>query len=126
MSGNGEDEAACARLRRCEEALLDAAVRRDRARAAAFLAEDFQEFGSTGRVWSREQVLELLATEEYEAPTMEDVNCKLIAEDVALVTYRTVRADPQSGRVSAALRSSLWTRECGDWRMRFHQGTKTP
>jgi len=106
MSGNGEDEAACARLRRCEEALLDAAVRRDRARAAAFLAEDFQEFGSTGRVWSREQVLELLAT--------------------ALVTYRTVRADPQSGRVSAALRSSLWTRECGDWRMRFHQGTKTP
>ena len=118
------DETACAHLRQCEEALLDAAVRRDRARVAAFLAGDFEEFGSSGRVWSREQVLELLAAEAYEAPTMEDFNCKLIAEDVALVNYRTVRTDPQTGRVSAALHSSLWTREGREWRMRFHQGTK--
>jgi len=66
------DEAIRAHLRACEEALLDAVVRRDRERVAALLSEDFQEFGSSGRVWSREEILEQLATEDYRPPAMED------------------------------------------------------
>src|ERR1700722_10692890 len=91
----------CAHLRSCEEALLDPAVRRDRARVAALLAEDFQEFGSSGRIWSREQTLELLATEDYLPPAMEDFKCDLLSEKVALVTYRTVRISAESGLRSA-------------------------
>ncbi len=113
-----------AHLRACEEALLDAAVRRDRTCVAALLSEDFQEFGSSGRVWSRQQILDLLATENYEPPAMEEFACQRIAEDVALVTYRTVRIDAQTGQQSTVLRSSIWTREAGMWRVRFHQGTK--
>jgi hypothetical protein len=48
-----EDEIA-AHLKRCEESLLDAAVRRNHARVADLLAGDFQEFGSSGRVWTRD------------------------------------------------------------------------
>jgi hypothetical protein len=118
------DEVVCAHLRACEAALLDPAVRRDRERVAALLAEDFQEFGSSGRVWSREEILELLATEDYRPPAMEDFKCDLIGEGVALVTYRTVRMDAESGLRSAALRSSLWAKNSGTWRVRFHQGTK--
>jgi hypothetical protein len=125
MSGNGvRDEAVCAHLRACEEALLDAVVRRDRARVAALLADDFREFGSSGRVWPREEILGLLANEAYLPATMEDFRCAWIAEGVALVTYLTVRIDRESGQTFAALRSSLWTKESGEWRMRFHQGTK--
>lgn len=116
----------CAHLRALEEALLDAAVRRDRARVAALLAEDFLEFGSSGRVWSREEILELLTSEDYQPPVMEDLRCSLIAENVGLVTYRTVRTDDVSGIRSVVLRSSLWLRESGEWRVRFHQGTKIP
>ena len=116
----------CAHLRACEEALLDPAVRRDRARVAALLAEDFQEFGSSGRVWSREQILDLLATEDYEPPAMEDFNCEQIGEGVALVTYRSVRINAQSGQSASALRSSIWVHESGGWRVRFHQGTEAP
>jgi hypothetical protein len=119
----GNSEILCAHLRACEESLLNPAVRRDRARVATLLAEDFEEFGSSGRVWSREQILELLATETYEPPTMEDFKCDLIAEGVALVTYRTVRTDVDSGISSAALRSSIWVKQSGEWRVRFHQGT---
>ena len=125
MSGNGDrDEAVCAQLRACEEALLDAALRRDRGRVAALLADDFREFGSSGRVWPREQILELLASEAYLPATMENFRCAWIAEGVALVTYLTARIDPESGQTHAALRSSLWKKESGEWRMRFHQGTK--
>jgi hypothetical protein len=116
----------CAHLRASEEALLDPAVRRDPARMAALLADDFLEFGSSGRVWTREEILELLATESYDRPAMEDFRCDLIGEDVALATYKTVRVDAGSGSRSAVLRSSLWIREFGEWRVRFHQGTNVP
>lgn len=124
MSGDVERQEICAHLKALEEALLDPKVRRDRAQVAALLAEGFFEFGSSGRVWTREETLELLATEEYQPPAMEDFKCEWIAESVALVTYRTVRTDAESGLRSAALRSSLWVKQSGEWRVRFHQGTK--
>jgi hypothetical protein len=104
-----------------EQSLLDPAVRSDRAQVAALPSEDFEEFGSSGRIWSREQILDLLATESYTPQTMADFKCHRIAEDVALVTYKTVRID--TGQSSAALRSSIWIMEAGEWRVRFHQGT---
>jgi len=119
-------EDICALLRAREEALLDPEVRRDRARAAALLAEGFLEFGSSGRAWSREEILELLESEDYTRPTIEDFQCDSIAEEVALVTYKTIRVDPESGLNAVVLRSSLWIQESGEWRVRFHQGTKVP
>jgi hypothetical protein len=114
----------CAHLRKLEESLLDPSIRRDSAQVAALLAEDFEEFGASGRVWTREQILDLLATEIYQRPAMEDFKCALIAEKIALVTYRTVRTDPHSGERAMTLRSSLWTEQSGRWRVRFHQGTR--
>ena len=112
-----------AHLKHLEETLLDPAVRRDRAQVSALLAEGFREFGSSGRAWSRQQTLDLLALEDYTPPAIQDFRCDRIAEDVALVTYRSVRGSSASGETSAALRSSLWIRESTGWRVRFHQGT---
>ncbi len=117
-------EALSAHLRALEEALLDPAVRKDRARVAALLADDFQEFGASGRVWSRAEILGLLAAATCQPAAMEDFHCHRIAEDIALVTYRTVRTHANTGQRTAALRSSLWTKKSGEWRIRFHQGTK--
>jgi hypothetical protein len=125
-AGRAVDERTCAHLKACEETLLDAAVRRDPAQVAALLAEDFREIGSSGRFWSREEILKLLAEEEYTAPAMEDFQCARISEGVVLVTYRTVRVDARSGLRAAVLRSSIWTRESDAWRVRFHQGTRVP
>lgn len=112
-----------AKLRACERELLDPAVRRDRERVSALLAEDFVEFGSSGKVWTREGILDLLATEDFEPPVMEDFECCEIAEGVALVTYKTIRTNAETGEMSVTLRSSIWSKGSGVWRMRFHQGT---
>jgi hypothetical protein len=119
-------ETLSSHLRACEEALLDPKVRRDPARVAEFLCEDFEEFGSSGRVWSRRQILDLLATEDYQPPAMEDFQCAPIAESVALVTYKTVRVLPDSSERSVILRSTILVEQSGQWRARFHQGTKAP
>ena len=114
-----------AHLRACEEALLDPAVRRDHAQVDALLANNFQEFGASGRAWTREEIFALLATDTCEPTAIEAFHCALIGEGVALVTYRAVRADVDTGLHSASLRSSIWLRQAAMWRLRFHQGTRT-
>jgi len=119
-------DATAAELRELEESLLDTAVRHDRKRLRSMLAENFIEFGSSGRAWTRNSIIELLSRETaFFPPDIEDFRCDFLSDDVALVTYRTVRTDPNSGEVLASLRSSIWTSEAGSWRMRFHQGTRT-
>ena len=117
-------KAVAAELLRAEMLLLDPAIRRDRARVSALLANDFFEFGASGRIWTRDQILDLLATEQYSPPIVEDFACHRIAQDVVLVTYRTVRINQETSRREAALRSSLWIRRSETWTVRFHQGTR--
>jgi len=119
------DAATAAELERLELMLMDPVVRRDREQVSLLLAQDFVEFGSSGRVWTRQPTLELLATETYTPPVVEDFVCRMLGASVALVTYRAVRTNDLSGERVATLRSSLWTRESGIWQMRFHQGTRS-
>jgi hypothetical protein len=111
-----------AQLKRLELLLMDPEVRRDRERVGALLAPGFVEFGSSGRVWTREPTLELLATATYTSPQVEDFAFRLLGPDAVLVTYRTVRTDAQGER-TLTLRSSIWVRESESWRICFHQGT---
>ena len=124
LSARGWERAA-AQLRRLEESLLDPAVRRDGERLRTILTEDFLEFGSSGRVWTRMSIIELLASEKnFRPPVIEDFQCSMLTDKVALVTYRTQRSDGRSGEHLESLRCSIWTRHEGEWRMRFHQGTR--
>ena len=108
-----------------EQMLLNPAVRGDRAQVSALLADDFVEFGASGRAWTRDEIIAVLANEgeTWPPPAMEDFHCRLIGGRAALVTYRAVRPDPATGRRTVSLRSSLWTKESGTWKMLFHQGT---
>ncbi len=111
-------------LLHCELQLMSPAVRRDRQRVSGLLARDFVEFGASGRAWSREETLDALASETFEPPIVEDFRCRLLAEGLVLVTYRTVRGDTGSEPRTITLRSSVWARHAKGWVLRFHQGTR--
>lgn len=112
-------------LLRLEEQLLQPAFRRDRAAVSALLAEDFVEFGSSGRIFSKAQILDVLAEETGRRIELTEFAVHLLAPDAALATYRAV-LHTGSGAPGATLRSSLWIRGEGRWQMRFHQGTRIP
>jgi hypothetical protein len=118
-------EDIASQLRRSEEALLDSAVRNNRTRVAELLADDFVEFGSSGRIWTRDEILDLLAGETPALIDMMDFECTLLADNVALITYRASRTDARTKIQSSSMRSSIWTKKPGGWRLRFHQGTRT-
>ena len=112
-------------LKRLEQLLLEPEFRRDSKRVEELLAEDFLEFGSSGRVWTRETTLQLLATESYIKPIIEDFACRMLSNDVTLLTYRSLRTGADDKQHVETLRSSIWMRRNGKWKIIFHQGTRT-
>ena len=109
-------------LREFEASLLTNAVRKDRARVSGMLEDEFREFGRSGTVYTKAEVLNFLGAEEESLIAMEEFACQPVADGVALVTYRTERTEP-GGETVRALRSSLWVWREERWQMVFHQGT---
>ena len=79
------------------------------------LTDDFTEVGYSGRSYTRAEILDL-PVGAIEA-TLDDISVRAVGRDAALVTYGTV--EPRG----TALRSSLWRREGGEWRLALHHGT---
>lgn len=111
-------------LRRLEESLLRADFRKSTENVAALFAEDFIEFGSSGRVYNKAQIIEALENETPAQMTLTDFSAKRLSPDVFLVTYRATRHGSRETPPAHSLRSSIWKREGGRWRMVFHQGAK--
>jgi hypothetical protein len=110
-------------LRLLEEQLLRPAFRNDRAAVAALLADDFVEYGSSGRVFTKEEILDLLAAESPQHIELADFAARLLAPGVAFVTFRAIRRTDSSDSV-ASLRSSIWIQRDSRWQLLFHQGTR--
>jgi ribonuclease HI len=113
-------EADIQEVERRERALLDPAVRRDPERVAALLAVEFLEFGGSGRVFSRADVVAAAASQglPIDEAEVSELAARTLAGDLVLLTYRLVT--PRR----TTLRSSLWRRDGdGAWRLLFHQGT---
>lgn len=102
-----------------ESEMLDPKVRGDRQRLQELLRDDFGEFGSSGRVYGRSTLIDMLLKEEHATVTIKEFSVRQLDVATALVTYRSVG---QAGR--EARRSSIWVRDTGHWQMAFHQGTR--
>jgi len=107
-----------------EEKLLTADFRRNREAVAALLAEDFREFGSSGRVWNKQEILDQLETETRFEAEIEGFQAMELSAGAVLVTYRATLRHAGSKSVSS-LRSSVWMRRDNRWQIIFHQGTLT-
>lgn len=109
-------------LRSLEEELLRPEVRRDLVRVAALLTDNFCEVGTSGSLYSKNDVLTALLREKPSIRSLDEFRTELLQDDVALVTYRVYKhADEAAPTVSR--HCSVWVRQSGEWRVRFHQGT---
>ena len=109
-------------LKRLEETLLRPEVRRSREKMSALLADDFIEYGRSGRVYNKATILETADKSFDGSLSLNGFSAKALAPSVALVRYATVlrRSD---GNEFHSLRSSIWTRTGHRWQLVFHQGT---
>ncbi len=107
-----------------EKMLLDSTIRKDPTKLDFLLADDFVEFGTSGRVYDKKIIIERLSEES--TVLVEAFNFKGISlsPDVVQLTFKTKRKN-EDGSYSASLRCSIWKRNGNQWQMLFHQGTKT-
>jgi hypothetical protein len=98
-------------------------VRASAADIEGLLAEEFVEFGASGRVYDRLQVIESLQAETPTPRSLTDFRVRLLAPGVALVTYRAERVGEHDKTGARSLRSSVWKRVRNRWLLVFHQGT---
>jgi|SRR6185503_6573758 len=100
-------------IRELEEKLTTQAVRTSADVLDRLVSDEFVEFGSSGRVYTKRDVIAQMLAAPSTTFRVDDFRVLALTPDVALATYRTGRS----------LRSSLWRREGQAWRIVFHQGT---
>ena len=108
-------------LRQLEEELWRSETRFDKLRMEALIAEDFFEYGRSGRVYQREDTLSVKPQPIAAVLPLPEFSVRLLNEDTAQTTYNS--AVEYDGVVEYARRSSIWTRKNNSWVLRFHQGT---
>jgi hypothetical protein len=114
-------EADRAELTRLENALWREDTRFDLALQEQVFAPDCLEFGRSGRVYTREQMLVTERARIDAVLPLPDLAIRLLDENTAQVTYNS--RVTYGGVVEHARRSSLWSRTAAGWVLRFHQGT---
>lgn len=83
-------------------------------------APDFIEFGRSGRIYDRAQIIS--TTSQPINATLKNIQVRELAHDCVQILYDSVRQ--MDSETEYAHRSSLW-QKTGDglWQMLFHQGT---
>lgn len=102
-----------------ELSLLTPTVRQSKNKLNYLLADNFLEFGSSGKIYNKEDQLNSLPFEEQKNFIVEDFNTVELAPKVILATYKVTINTQKS------LRSSLWKFDGKNWQVVFHQGTNT-
>jgi hypothetical protein len=82
----------------------------------SLIADDFLEFGRSGRVWTAHSIRAELEVWPREPAVFEDFDVAELGQGVVLVTYVMPGRPPVD-------RSSIWVYRDGRWQVRFHQGT---
>jgi hypothetical protein len=114
------DESLREHLFHLEKELLKPEIRNSPEKLEYILSDKFFEFGSSGNVWTKEDIVSIdgigcakMSIHQFEVSHL--------AEGVALATYRVFNET----RNQHTLRSSIWKHIDGRWQMFFHQGTVT-
>lgn len=90
---------------------------------AAQMHPDFFEVGTSGRKYSREQILAILQERYSHSPMqaeqwlIRDADCRELAPSVYLLTYELTYQQRLTRR------ATLWQRTTKGWQILYHQGT---
>ena len=101
-----------------ENALLTEEVRKNENKLNQLISDNFIEFGQSGKIYKKSDILESLPKEEFEKITITDFEIISSQSNQIAVRYKSSFED------NITLRSSIWKKEEDDWKIIFHQGTK--
>lgn len=110
-----------------ETALHKKHIRNSPSAVSELLADEFIEFGSSGRIFNKSTIIDVLKTEVVDQQvSVEDFAVQELAATVVLVKYTAAKPSGHQETTIRTLRSSIWQLIDERWQMIFHQGTRIP
>lgn len=106
-----------------EKSLLSSDVRSSPEKIAELIANDFFEYCSSGTVYFYHENDSFGAGEQTNYSQIKDFSIRVQSENVILATYKLIRPEETNPSRKHSLRSSIWKKIDGSWKMAFHQGT---
>ena len=110
-------------LREAEESHLLPEVRTDLNKLSELLDEAFTEIGASGARYTKQDVLNALPNEVPCTRTIDQFQAHQLAPDIFLTSYIIRKQTHDAQPPTLTRRSTIWIRDQGMMRMRFHQGT---
>ena len=110
------------KLQELEESLWKRETRFNEAYMRSILAEDFFEYGRSGKIYNIDVSLSAPDQEINAKLPLKDFSIHEIDEKVVLITYIS---EVQYDEMEIGNRSSLWLKTDNGWKLKFHQGTPT-
>jgi hypothetical protein len=104
-----------------EQRLAQVGRKLSAAEGSSLIAEDFVEFGASGKVWTKSEIIAAMSRWEPIERIVEEFRVRELTDSVCLVTYKVIGVDGQPSPFS--LRSSIWRNNGDTWQIVFHQGT---
>ena len=91
--------------------------------AGSLIAEDFVEFGASGKVWSKAEIITAMSQWAPIERIVEDFRVRELSASICLVTYKVIGVTKDRQASPFSLRSSIWRYTGERWQIVFHQGT---
>lgn len=108
-------------IKSLELKLLAPEVRQSLEALSTLLHDDFVEFGSSGRIYSKQDILDHLPSSPVSIFFIENFSVECLSKYVVLAQYISY----EQKNPERILRSSIWKKSNNDWQIIFHQGTPT-
>lgn len=107
-----------------EMKLLSTEIRKSPHELSQLFSDDFVEFGSSGKVYNKPEVVHALQHEPETKFEVVDFKINPLSPEVVLATYRVKKIRVEENKTTQSLRSSIWKLSDIGWQLVFHQGTR--
>lgn len=105
------------KIKKLEIDLSKNSLRKDHVWLSELIEDNFEEIGASGRVFSKKDILQELATEKVIEFKLSNFRFTELSEGCILVKYVS------NNNNNYAHRCSIWIKSADKWRIIFHQGT---
>jgi hypothetical protein len=103
-----------------EKSLLEPILRSDLSILQKLLHDEFVEFGQSGKIYNKQDIIDTLPNEESRILEVEStsITTRKLSDNCILLTYNLI----SDGKLHSR-RSSIWIKNLDKWQLIFHQGT---
>lgn len=105
-----------------ETDLLKSDIRASVEKLDELITDDFIEYGSSGLVYDKKNILERLPQGNSPTYSLSNFEMIILSEEIIQTRFKTDRMNLDETKMSS-LHTSLWRKTNNKWQMFFHQGT---